>query len=152
MKKRNYVALQRKNLIRVPTRGKWEYDKDSATDTELQTASVIIVSGAWCAALKRHLESFMLHQQLSWANYLLNYWLKFRNPITYSYTDQKLCFMVIQSGRRRCSWSVSTLLLIHMFSGANSVPASLRCLPPSLLQLFAYSYSASKQKQPLQTP
>lgn len=85
MKKRNYVALWEEKPDPSPNKGKCEYDKAFPSDTQPnKQPSVIFISGAWCAALKRHLESFMLHPQLSRADYLLNYWVKFGNAMTYA--------------------------------------------------------------------
>lgn len=48
-----------------PNKGKCEYDKASLSDTQAnKQPSVIIISGARCAALKRQRESFMPRRQL----------------------------------------------------------------------------------------
>lgn len=79
-----------KNLIHRLTRGSVNMTKPFLSDTQPnKQPSVIIISGTWCAALKRHLESFMLLLQLNRSCFPLNYWAIFNNPI---YEEQCLIY------------------------------------------------------------
>lgn len=152
MKKRNCVALWEEKPDLSPNKGKCEYDKACPSDTQPnKQPSVIIISGTWCAALKSHLESFMLHRQLSWANYLLNYWVKFRNSITHKRTNNSISQskVVVMTKPQNTIRSVSTVLLIHMFSWANAVfmSAPWQRLPPSATPaLWLFIFLASDNR------
>lgn len=84
----------------------------------------------------------MLHRQLSWANYLLNYWVKFRNSITFSQAVLSLRVALMKNPQSTIQ-SVLTVLLIYIFRWTNLVFASATASvsPLQQRQLFGYSYS-----------
>jgi len=133
MKKRNCAALWEEKPDLSPNKGKCEYDKALPYDTQPnKQPSVIIISGTWCVALKRHLESFMHHCQLSWASYLLNYWFKFRNSVA-SFIIGPIAVFQFQCWWRSCR-APSNVLLIHIFWWANLFFVSDCCQRPPPLE------------------
>lgn len=133
-KEKRCSARTRQNLIRARTRGKCEWHKGAACDTQAhKRPSIIIISGTWCVPLRWNLESLMpapIKVSRLRCELLSGIW-----------TNKSLIHKWDRDALAHVMSVISGWLLIHLF----------RWTERGLL--FAYSYSPTWDNgKPLQTP